>query len=286
MTRKNILMILPIMFSMLFIPNIILVFADHPESSGAGGCSMDCTPPTLGKDSSGTIFVEGGFTINEQTSDVAYFDQVIQTQIVSENNPVEIILKVFENSGPDNLKHVELILGNEYVFDSFVWTHLPSVEIGWDKAFNGTESVNVKDPDNLLADVDVNVEVDGKITILKFKFTPTMQFDTSHIIVKMWDQNRSSWVNNFYDALVIESNSLDDVVMNNFTLSSESKTLDKTFGINEDTHNIHETVTMIKDIHCISGTDLVYRTSNGSPVCVTPYSASVLIEYGWAVPTP
>lgn len=54
MTQKNILMILPIMLSILLIPNIGMSFADH---DGGNGCSADCAPPTLGKDSNGMVLL-------------------------------------------------------------------------------------------------------------------------------------------------------------------------------------------------------------------------------------
>ena len=47
--------------------------------------------------------------------------------------------------------------------------------------------------------------------------------------------------------------------------------------------NFHDATSTEEEIHCSLDLEKVYRISNGSPVCVTPYSASVLIEYGYAI---
>jgi len=274
-------MILPIMFGILLIPNIGMVFADHPHEGG-GGCGGDCTPPTLGQDSSGKVHVTGGFTINGQTFDVESFKQTITTQTIRENEPVEIILKVFENGGPQNLKHVGIVIGNEYIFDSYVWRHLPNAEISWEREFDGVQSIQLENTENLITDVNVEAKTVGTITTLKFQFTPTMTFDTSHIMVKMWDQNRSYWVNNFHDALEIQSNPFTSVSVDDDIIPIESETHEEISETHENKHDVHDTI--IEEIHCSSGLELVYRTSNGYPTCVTSYSADTLIEYGWAIP--
>ena len=207
MTRKNVLMMLPVIFSILLMSNFGMVFASHGELSGSG-CSGDCVPPTLGQDSSGVVFVEGGLTINDQIFDVDHYKQNISTQIIHENEPVEIVLRVFENGGPDNLNHVSLAMANEYKFDSYVWTETSNAEIIWEKTFDGIESVEINNPKNLITDVSVNTEIDGQITILNFQFTPTTTFDASNIKVKMWDHGKSFWQNSFYDAFEIQSDPL------------------------------------------------------------------------------
>ena len=180
------------MFSILLIPSIGISFAEHGHSEGdGGGCKGDCVPPTLGVDTSGKVFVESGFTINGKSYDVENFEQAIPTQMIKTGEPVEITLKVFENGGPQHLNHVELVLGNEHVFDSYVWRQVPTADIEWSQTFDGIESVDITDPENLITDVSVDAEVDGTFTIIKFQFTPIEIFDTSHIMVKMWDQNRS-----------------------------------------------------------------------------------------------
>nr|AIF08645.1 hypothetical protein [uncultured marine thaumarchaeote KM3_31_G08] len=292
MTQKNILMILPIMLSILLIPNIGISFAEHghDESSGSG-CSGDCTAPTLGADIEGFTQVEGGFTINGQTFDVEYFEQTIPTQIIHTNEPVEIILKVFENSGPQFLNHVGLVIGNEHVFNSYVWEQLPTAEIEWTQTFDGDQSVEIEDSENLLTDVSVDAEVDGTITVLKFQFTPTTPFDTSHIMVKMWDHNRSYWVNNFQNGLEIKSNPFSGGFAG--TLLTESDTYGETSEvheissethqdeIHEDKHDSHDTKST-EDIHCDENSKAILDSRFGNTICAPINIATALVEAGLA----
>ena len=286
MTRKNILMILPIMFSILLIPSVGLSFASHGHNEGGGGCSGDCTPPTLGVDSSGIVFVEGGFTINGKTYDVRHFEQTIPTQTVKIGEPVEITLKIFENSGPQYLKHVELVLGNEHVFDSYVWRQMPTADIIWQQTFDGIESIEITDTENLITDVNVEAEIDETFTILKFQFTPTTTFDTSHMMVKMWDQNRSYWLNNFYNALEISITPFTEISNEIEILSTESeipqvtsKELDE-ISIHEDEHESHDT--HAEELHCSDGHTAILDSRFGSTYCIPNNFATALIESGMA----
>ncbi len=41
-----------------------------------------------------------------------------------------------------------------------------------------------------------------------------------------------------------------------------------------------------QDITCNEGLDLIFKSHNGKPVCVKPFTASVLMERGWAMSSP
>ena len=268
-------MIVPIIFGLFMIPTSNMIYGDHDHDEGSGGCSGDCVPPTLGVDHEGTILVENGFSINNKSYNVEHFKQNVPTQTVSAGTPVEITLRVFENSGPTYLKNVGLLLGIEKKFQDVTWIDLPNAEIYWEQNFDGTESILIENSNNFITDVGVDVEVDNTITILKFYFTPTEPFDTNRIIVKMWDQNRSFWANSFYDALKILPNMSSVVAIEDDTHESESH--DTPESESHDTHESND------DFQCELGLEKVLRTSTLTPVCVSSYAASVLIEYGWAV---
>lgn len=266
MTRKNILMILPIMFSILLIPNFVMIYANHDDPTG-GVCSGDCTAPTMGVNNIGMRHVENGFSINDKSIDVEYFKQYVETQTINVGEQVEITLKVFEDSGDRaQLQHVGLLLGVESVFTGSTWIDSHPAEIHWDQSFDEIQSVTVvENTDNLITDVNVKVDVDENLTILKFQFTPTTSFDTSKIIVQMWDQKRNAWTNTFFDALEIISEN-----EHNFVIHDETH--------EEESHETHE------EFQCLAGLEKVLRVSSLTPVCVTSYTASVLIDYSWAVP--
>ena len=188
------------------------VLADH-GSGGSGGCSGDCAPPTLGEDNSGQNFVENGFAINSKSFDVASFKQDIINQIVKTGEPIEVTLKIYENSGTQYLSHVGLLMGLEEKIVSGVKVHSHEVQIIWEKTLDGNTSIEVIDPNQLITNVSVENELardafgnkEG-LNQLVFTFIPTKPFDTSVILVEMWDYERNSWTNSFYNGLTIEQN--------------------------------------------------------------------------------
>jgi len=202
---------------LLIIPLSQNAFADHGSGSGGGGCSGDCVPPTLGLDNSGRDYVKNGLTINGKAFEVTHFKQEIPNQTVATNEPVEIILKIYENSGTQYLSHVGLLMGLEEKTISGVKVHSHQVEIIWEQTFDGSVAIDVEDSNKLLADVTVEKELvrdsfgnDEGLSQLVFKFTPMRPFDNKVISVEMWDYERNTWTNSFYNSITIEEGDLPD----------------------------------------------------------------------------
>ena len=38
-----------------------------------------------------------------------------------------------------------------------------------------------------------------------------------------------------------------------------------------------------QDITCNDGLDLIFKSHNGKPICVKPFTATILMERGWAM---
>lgn len=192
-------------------------FADHGSSGGGGSCSGDCAPPTLGEDNSGREYVKGGFSINEKSFEVTHFKQDIPTQIIKTGEPVTITLKIYENGGTQYLSHVGLLFGLEEKIVEGIKVHSHQVQIIWEQDFEGKITMDVIDIDEFVSNVEVENELvrdafgtkDG-LTQLQFKFTPTKPFNTDTILVEMWDYERNSWTNSFYNPIKIEANNLTD----------------------------------------------------------------------------
>lgn len=208
-----------LLFSLLVFMIIPLnegALADHGSGSSGGGCSGDCAPPTLGEDNSGQDFVEKGFAINSKSFDVASFKQDIANQIVKTGEPIEVTLKIYENSGTQYLSHVGLLMGLEEKTISGVKVHSHEVQIIWKQTLDGNTSIEVIDPNQLVTDVSVDNELTRDafgnkegLNQLVFTFTPTAPYDTSVILVEMWDYERNAWTNSFYNGLTIEGEKLD-----------------------------------------------------------------------------
>ncbi len=200
------------------------IFADHGSGGGGGGsCSGDCSPPTLGFDNSGRQYVEKGFSINDESFEVEHFKQDIPTQTLLIDEPISISLKIYENSGPQALGHVGLLLGLEEKTISGVKVFEHDVKILWEQNFEGEHSLDVYDPKKLVSDIAVNTGLvedafgtEEKLNQITFTFTPRASIDTSVIIVEMWDYERNSWTNYFYDAIEISDSqfSKDEMIQN------------------------------------------------------------------------
>lgn len=193
------------------------VLADHGSGSSGGGCSGDCSPPTLGIDNAGQDYVEQGFALNKNSFDVADFKQEITNQIVTTGDPIEVTLKIYENSGTQYLTHVGLLMGLEEKTISGTKVHSHEVQIIWEQTLDGNTSIDVIDPDKLISDVTVenNLVRDAfgnkeGLNQLVFKFTPLKPFDTSVILVNMWDYERNSWTNYFFNGLTIQGELLEN----------------------------------------------------------------------------
>ena len=201
-----------IIFALTLFPTVDS-FGDH--GSGGGGCSGDCTPPTMGTDLNSNISIENGFTINQKSFDVDYYSQTIPTQEIPIGVPAEISLKIYENSGSFYLSNVQLKLGEkeEFIGGQSIVSH--PVQITWEQALDGRDSYFVIDENEFLSNVSVKSFVDGdpafeNIITITFGFTPVSDFDANTVIVTMWDHNLSSWTNYFYDALEITSKNNDN----------------------------------------------------------------------------
>ena len=124
------------------------------QSGQDGSCKRDCTPPTLGVDSSGRVLVSQGFQYNQWVADVQRYFTPMDLITVNVGEMNKAVLKIYENSGPDKIEHVELTFGlgkGETVNDK-------RASIIWEKSWDGIETVTLYDPENALDKDKVNVE--------------------------------------------------------------------------------------------------------------------------------
>lgn len=182
-------------------------------NTGSGGCRGDCTEPTLGLDKNGIRLVENGFIYNGKPVDVERFftPYPLITVNVGAQNLAEF--KIYENGGSDNVSHFDLAFGlaNGQILSQ------SKAMIEWDRTFDGTESINVIDPDNLLSD-DVNVLTsEGKckqdsvvddclIVKVYHKFRAPPEFNI--VGTNVWDSDRNSWQNYYNHGIEVVGKSM------------------------------------------------------------------------------
>jgi len=182
------------------------------KTNNGGGCSGDCSPPTLGINEKFRRVVENGFTYNENTINVErYFTPypLITVNVGVENKAV---FKIYENLGPSNVRHFELDFG----LDVGQAMGTSNAMIVWSKSHDGTETVTLVDPHNALDNVRV-LTTEGKcktdsntndclIVTVFHTFREPLDFDM--VGTNVWDYRRNAWQNFYNHGVHIEGESL------------------------------------------------------------------------------
>src|SRR3970282_390531 len=166
--------------------------------------SGDDYAPTLGSDRYGNNYVDNGFTFNDFTADVEELKTHMPLQTLNVGELNTAVLKIYDNRGAGKIEHVELAFGlikKQHVSES-------SNKITWEQDFKGTQSIIMKDPDNMLMDVNALGEADGKIMKITFNFAFREPMEQSKIGVTVWDQDRHSKTFYFNDGIEVVGKSL------------------------------------------------------------------------------
>lgn len=183
------------------------------NTGGGDGCVGDCEEPTLGLDQNGVRLVENGFTYNGKPVDVERFftPYPLITVKVGAQNLAEF--KVYENEGPDNISHFDLAFG----LASGQILSQSTARIEWDRTFDGTETITIIDPDNVLSD---NVRVltsEGKCSmdsltddclIVKVYHTFRAPPEFNIVGTNVWDSYRNSWQNYYNHGIEVVGKSM------------------------------------------------------------------------------
>ena len=180
-------------------------------TNNGGGCSGDCEEPTLGVNSIGTRLVDNGFTYNGKSIDVErYFTPYpLVTVQTGKQNVAEF--KIYENGGPDKISHFELAFG--LANDQSIG--MSKAVINWDKSFDGTETVTLVDPENVLENIQITTLEDScseesqqKCLLVKIKHTFRAPLDFNILGTNVWDIKRNAWQNYYNHGIEIVGESL------------------------------------------------------------------------------
>ena len=173
-----------------------------PPSSNGGGSSGP-SPPTLGLLENNDRIIERGFSIENRDFSVEHFKQTLPLTTVSTGEQVNIGLKVYENRGADELRHVELNLGiYTHTLAGMAQVEEAQVVIIWDKTNPGFNTI---DDTNLIDNVDLTVtQIDDNTNQFDFSFEFTRAIEEPMTIkTTIWNEKRSSWDNYFEDAIKV-----------------------------------------------------------------------------------
>lgn len=120
-----------------------------------------------------------------------------------------IKLIVYENDEVDALRNVAIII-SDYQDDK---NRKDMARISFNQAYTGAQTVNMVDNDGLLKDVTATAtQLDEFRTEVVFSFRPVKPFDTSALIVDLWDQDQRSRTNVFLSAVKTTGKEIVDFV--------------------------------------------------------------------------
>ena len=183
-------------------------------ASGAGqgsGCASDCTAPTLGVNVEGDRFVTNGFTYNGKSTDVESFFTPYPLITVDVGNKNTAQFKIYENYGPDNIRHFSLAFG--LGADQIISESKAMIEL--DINFAGIETVTITDPENALDNVRVRTSTGScaggstaQCLIVTVDHTFRAPLDFNIVSTDVWDNERNSWQNYFNHGIEVVGESL------------------------------------------------------------------------------
>jgi len=182
----------------------------QPSSSGGSGCNGDCEEPTLGVLPNGQRVVEDGFTYNGHSVDVERFftPYPLITAEVGKQNTAQF--KIYENRGPDNIAHFDFAFGLGK--DQIISDSKAMIEV--DFARDGTQTVNIVDPENTLDNVSVTTDKvacnGGPTQCLEITINHTFRepLDFNIVATNVWDYSRQSWQNYYNHGIEVVGTSM------------------------------------------------------------------------------
>ncbi|MFM8658800.1 MAG: hypothetical protein ACKOCQ_02535, partial [Candidatus Nitrosotenuis sp.] len=133
--------------------------------------------------------------------------------------------------------------------------------------FTGVQSFDVTDVSGLVKDVNVKATaLDQWRTEVVYSFKPVKPFDTSALVVKLWDEKRSSRSNVFLNAVKATGKDMTEQ-----PAMKSSNVPSPFFQVNDGISP--------RNVDCRQGLELVIRTT-GAPACVYPFTAEKLRAWG------
>jgi hypothetical protein len=160
---------------------------------GGGGSGGDHTPPS--------IYV--GFDQNEfplKYAGVKYEPhqfETVHTAVIETGEELQLTLKLYENSGAVNVKHVELYLNQ---FGSRILNDLTETIVIYDTQ-SGLEII---DPHNLIVTANVIPSESGNKAVFDFVVVFENEIPQSDIMFRVWDIKRNLMQFHLPDVLVVK----------------------------------------------------------------------------------
>ena len=241
----------------------ISLFTANVYASENANCSRDCEAPTLGVTDSGQRVIDYGLAINGRTFEVDHQIQTNPTMTFTTGNTAKVKLMIYENDGVDEFRHASIAI-TDYTDDK---NQNDKVLISFDQTFDGVQSFEVTDANGYVKDVNVKAtQLDQWRTEVVYAFKPVKPFETSALVVEMWDEERSSRSNVFLNAVKATGEEIIEYV----PVQSPY--------VPPPLQQVNDGIAP-QDVECRQGLELVIRVT-GTPACVYPFTADTLRAWG------
>ncbi|WP_100182601.1 hypothetical protein [Candidatus Nitrosotenuis aquarius] len=241
----------------------ISLFTANVYASENANCSRDCEAPTLGVTDSGQRVIDYGLAINGRTFEVDHQIQTNPTMTFTTGNTAKVKLMIYENDGVDEFRHASIAI-TDYMDDK---NQNDKVLISFDQTFDGVQSFEVTDANGYVKDVNVKAtQLDQWRTEVVYSFKPVKPFETSALVVEMWDEERSSRSNVFLNAVKATGEEIIEYV----PVQSPY--------VPPPLQQVNDGIAP-QDVECRQGLELVIRVT-GTPACVYPFTADTLRAWG------
>ena len=207
--RPFLFIFIAVLFTVGFVPLMTQnVFATVLDDSN---CYGSCGEHTLGVDSEGNRLVSNGITYNGYSVDVERFYTPYPLMTVNVGDTNKVDFKIYDSMGPENIRHFTLAFG----LDKGQIISQSKVMIELDIDFDGTETVTITDPENVLEHVMVGTTVvscsdDSELECLNItiyhKFRAPLDFKI--VATDVWDTKLNSWQNYYNHGIEVVGESL------------------------------------------------------------------------------
>jgi hypothetical protein len=146
------------------------------ENSGGGG-SGDKTPPSF------TGFSESILQINDYSFTADDLEDTQNKIIAYQDQPVRFAVTLFDNEGPNNIRHIDLFLNRqgETILNDLTDTY---VEYHEDK-------ITIFDPHEIIQSASVTRSQDGSKAVFVWEVVFSGQMETSDVLIRAWDARRN-----------------------------------------------------------------------------------------------
>lgn len=150
---------------------------------GGGGGGGDKTAPSY---NTAPVAGEYPLVINGRSIDLSEFTTYLGQPIIAETGKaVKIKLRLYDNSGPQNIQHVSMYTDIRGMTHSVQKSNTFFI-------FENNEISGIGNKDSLLSDVKATSKIVDSRLELDFEVTFKEPMDTSNTIIRVWDKQRNS----------------------------------------------------------------------------------------------